>query len=40
MTIINGAYLGYVVIGLLAFVLGITVTLLCIHLSRYYNSKR
>ena len=40
MTIIKGAYLGYVLIGILAFILGITVTLLCIHLRRYYDSKR
>lgn len=32
--LLSTAYMGYVVIGLLAFLLGVCVTLLCLHLRR------
>jgi len=32
--ILSAPYLGYVIIGVLAFLLGICVTLLCVHLAR------
>ena len=33
--ILSGPYMGMIVVGLLAFLLGITVTLLCQHYKRY-----
>ncbi len=33
----GGAALGFVVIGILAFILGITVTILCYRIKRYHQ---
>ena len=38
--LLNTSYMGYVVIGVLAFLLGVCVTLLCLHLRRLRKKER
>ena len=38
--LLNTSYMGYVVIGILAFLLGVCVTMLCLHLRRLRKKER
>ncbi len=38
--LLNASYMGYVVVGVLAFLLGVCVTMLCLHLRRLRKKER